>query len=111
MKRVIFILFCFFILPMPLSWSTDVNVGGVVYHEPSAVVTEPPPQGPTFLIQDITLTYDLNKSNLHVEAKHHSNNWEIDYIRMMTISVNGQEVSTTNYSHQTNVKDFRKMFI
>ncbi len=57
-------------------------------------------------VTSITLTYDLDKASLHIEAVHPSNNWEIDYVRMMTASLNGQIVSTTNYYHQTTAKGF-----
>ena len=57
-------------------------------------------------VTSITLTYDLDKSSLHVEAVHPSNNWEIDYVRMMTVSLNSQVVSTLNYYHQTSAAGF-----
>ena len=63
-----------------------------------------------FPIQSITLNYDLDKAILHVEAVHPSDNWERDYVRMMTVSLNGQMVSTLNYYHQTkSSEDFRMM--
>lgn len=57
-------------------------------------------------IESISLAYDLVKGSVHVEAVHPSNNWEVDYIRMMTISVNGQVVTTENYDHQTTAEGF-----
>jgi len=57
-------------------------------------------------VQSITLTYDLNKTVLHVVADHPSANWDRDYVRMMTVSVNSQMVSTLNYYRQTAFEGF-----
>ena len=87
MKKNILILVCLFILPVAVGWATS----------------PPPRMSPA---TSITLTYDLDKTTLHVEAVHPSNNWEIDYVRMMTVSLNGQIVSTLNYYHQTSAAGF-----
>jgi len=57
-------------------------------------------------VTSVTLRYDLQNSTLHVEAVHPSANWEIDYVRMMTVSLNGQQVLTNNYYHQDNAQGF-----
>jgi hypothetical protein len=88
MKKTSFLLCCAFIFPITAGFATP----------------EPPPRMST--ITSITLTYDLKSASLHVEAVHPSNNWEIDYIRMMTVAVNGQIISTQNYYHQTTAEGF-----
>jgi hypothetical protein len=70
-----------------------------------SLATTPSPQRMS-PVTSISLTYDLDKSSLHIEAVHPSNNWEIDYVRMMTVSLNGQVVSTLNYYHQTSAAGF-----
>jgi hypothetical protein len=72
----------------------------------TSFATPPPPKENMFPIQSVTLTYDSAKGLLHVEAAHPSQNWEIDYVRMMTVSLNGQEVSNENYDHQTEAGGF-----
>jgi hypothetical protein len=86
MKKILLSLFCSFVLPIAVSFATP-----------------PPRMSP---VTSITLTYDLDKFFLHIEAVHPSSNWEIDYVRMMTVSLNGQIVSTTNYYHQTTAGGF-----
>ena len=56
-------------------------------------------------IQNISLTYGLKTQSLHVAAHHPSVNPSSQYVRMMTVSVNGQQASTQNYDHQ-NGQDF-----
>jgi hypothetical protein len=82
-----FLLFCLFIFPVAVSWGIQMSP-----------------------VTNMTLTYDLNKATLHVESDHPSSNWEIDYVRMMTVSLNGQIVSTLNYYHQTSAKGFSEDF-
>ena len=89
MKRNILILVCLFLFPIAVSFATTTPL---------------PPRMST--VTSITLTYDLDKASLHVEAVHPSSNWEIDYVRMMTVSLNGQIVSTSNYYHQTSAAGF-----
>ena len=72
MKRIYF--FCFFLLAIPLSFAT-------------------PPTS-------ITLTYDLAKSSLHVEADHPSFNLDKSYVRLMNIYVNGAQIFARNYYRQ-----------
>jgi len=88
MKKSILMLVCLLIFPIAVSFATT-----------------PPPQRMS-PVTSISLTYDLDKSSLHIEAVHPSNNWEIDYVRMMTVSLNGQVVSTLNYYHQTSAAGF-----
>ena len=89
MKKMALSLFCFFVFPIAISFAIPFPL--------------PPRMSP---VTSITLTYDLDKAFLHVEAVHPSSNWEIDYVRMMTVSLNGQMVSTLNYYHQTTAKGF-----
>ena len=48
----------------------------------------------------ITLTYDLNKGFLHVEAEHPSFNLDKSYVRLMNIYVNNSQISARNYYRQ-----------
>jgi len=67
----------------------------------NALATTPPPsQGAMFPVQSISLSYDLVSASLHVTADHPSANWERDYVRMMTVALNGELVSTLNYHYQ-----------
>ena len=70
------------------------------------LANNPPSQDALFPIQSVSLSYDLKTSVLHVDAVHPSDNWERDYVRMMTVSLNGQLVSTLNYYHQTKPSGF-----
>jgi len=97
MKKIMFLLFYLLLLPVSAGFAADAPV-----FNPE----KEPWKEPFFPIQSITLTYDLATATLHVEAAHPSNNWERDYVRMMTVSLNGQEVSTLNYYHQTSAKGF-----
>jgi hypothetical protein len=72
----------------------------------SFAVPAPPVSRRMSTITSMSIKYDLVKTFLHIEAVHPSDNWEIDYVRMMTISLNGQDVSTQNYYHQTSAEDF-----
>jgi len=78
MKNIFLVLVCLFILPARASWAT-------------------PPV-------TITLSYDLDKASLHVEAKHPSFNVTVSYVRMMVLSLNGQQVNTLYY-HIQNAPD------
>ncbi len=69
----------------------------------AGAATTPPALYP---IQSVSVTYNLANSTLHVQAAHPSDNWERDYVRMMTVAVNGQLVSTYNYYHQTRPDGF-----
>ena len=89
MKRNILILVCLFLFSIAVSFATTTPL---------------PPRMST--VTSITLTYDLDKASLHVEAVHPSSNWEIDYVRMMTVSLNGRVVTTLNYYHQTKAAGF-----
>jgi hypothetical protein len=64
----------------------------------------PPVSNRMSVVTSMSLTYDLVKHSVHVQATHPSDNWAIDYVRMLTVSLNGQEVSTLNYDHQTSVE-------
>jgi hypothetical protein len=75
-----FLLFFLFLLPIAVSFAT-------------------PPTS-------ITLTYDLAKGSLHVEAVHPSFNLDKSYVRLMNVYVNGQEVSTLNYYRQNDYNKF-----
>ncbi len=54
-----------------------------------------------FPVSNITLSYDTKTSMLHVQAAHPSQNWEIDYVNTMTVSVNGNVITSHNYLHQS----------
>jgi len=54
----------------------------------------------------ISLSYDLEKGSLHVEAVHPSFNLEKSYVRLMNVYVNGQEVSALNYFKQNDPDEF-----
>ncbi len=54
----------------------------------------------------ITLSYDLDKGSLHVEAVHPSFNLEKSYVRLMNVYVNGQQVTTLNYFKQNDNYEF-----
>ena len=54
----------------------------------------------------ISLSYDLAKGSLHVEAVHPSFNLDKSYVRLMNVYVNGQQVSTLNYFRQSDYNKF-----
>ena len=78
MKRILLTFMCLFILPVTASWATPPVV--------------------------ITLSYDLDKASLHVEAQHPSFNVAVSYVRMMVVSLNGETVNTLYY-HMQNAPD------
>jgi len=78
MKRILMTLMCLFIFSVTASWAT-------------------PPV-------TITLSYDLDKASLHVEAVHPSFSVTVSYVRMMEVSLNGQTVNTLYY-HMQNAPD------
>src|SRR5579863_2087015 len=80
MRRILFLLFYLLVFSVPVSFAT-------------------PPTS-------ITLTYDLAKGSLHVEAIHPSFNLEKSYVRLMNVYVNDQEVSTLNYFRQNDYNEF-----
>jgi hypothetical protein len=80
MKRSVFLLFLLLVIPVSISFST-------------------PPTS-------ITLSYDASKGILHVEAIHPSFNLEKSYVRLMNVYVNGNQVSTMNYSRQDDPNKF-----
>jgi len=80
MKRILFVLLCFFVFPVSLSLAT-------------------PPVS-------INLAYDLAKGSLHIEAVHPSFNLEKSYVRLMNVYVNGTQVSTLNYYRQNDYNEF-----
>jgi len=54
----------------------------------------------------ITLSYNLDKGSLHVQAVHPSFDLEKSYVRLMNVYVNGEEVSTLNYFKQNDPYEF-----
>lgn len=54
----------------------------------------------------ISLSYDLTKGTLHVDAVHPSFDLEKSYVRLMIVYVNGTQVSSLNYFKQTDNHDF-----
>ncbi len=88
MKNILFVLCCLLVLPAAVSRATTPVGGGMTP------------------IQSITLTYNLDKSILHVDAAHPSDSWEKDYVRMMVVSLNGQLVGTFNYYRQKAYEGF-----
>lgn len=54
----------------------------------------------------ISLTYDLDKQSLHVEAVHHTEDLLKNYVRLMNVYVNGNQVLTLSYNHQTDYEKF-----
>jgi len=75
MKNILFVLLgCLFILPVTVSLAV-------------------PPSS-------ITLSYDLDKGSLHVDADHPSDLLDKNYVRMMVISLNSQPVQTLYYYRQ-----------
>ncbi len=77
-------------LALILSGLTPAHAGPVIYYP----------------IQSITLSYDLTRNLLHVDAVHHADNWENDYVRLMTVAVNGQILASYDYYHQTSAAGF-----
>jgi hypothetical protein len=80
MKKAIAIFLCIFLFPFSFSYAT-------------------PPTS-------ITLTYDIAKGSLHVEAIHPSFDLEKSYVRLMNVYVNGNQVSSFNYFKQTDNNEF-----
>jgi hypothetical protein len=80
MRKISFFSFCLFIFSATLSFAT-------------------PPTS-------ISLSYDLNKQSLHVEAIHPSYNLEKSYVRLMDVYLNGAQVSTLNYYKQNDYNKF-----
>src|SRR5271168_4324052 len=80
MKKIFFLLFCSLVFPI------------------SACFATPP--------TSITLTYDLSKGSLHVEAEHPSFDLDKSYVRLMNVYVNGTQVSTLNYYRQNDYDKF-----
>jgi len=72
----------------------------------SFATTPPPTGGGMTVVTSMTLTYDLDKATLHVEAVHPSDNLEKNFVRMMTVSLNGQLFSTLNYVRQNDFAGF-----
>jgi len=54
----------------------------------------------------ISLSYDLEKGSLHVEAVHPSFNLDKSYVRLMNVYVNEAQVSTLNYFRQKDYNEF-----
>jgi len=54
----------------------------------------------------IDLSYDLSKGTLHVEAVHPTQNLDKNFVRLMQIFVNGQQVSALNYTRQEQYDKF-----
>jgi len=80
MRKVLLFSSLLFILPLSRCWAT-------------------PPVS-------ISLSYDLAKGSLHVDALHPSFDLVKSYVRLMLIYVNGDQVSTLNYFKQTDYTDF-----
>lgn len=51
-------------------------------------------------IESISLSYNATGQSLHVQAHHPADDPTVEYIRMMTVAVNGQQVVSNNYDHQ-----------
>jgi hypothetical protein len=54
----------------------------------------------------ISLSYDLGKGTLHVEAVHPSFDLEKSYVRLMDVYLNGTQVSELNYFKQGDYDKF-----
>jgi len=54
----------------------------------------------------ISLSYELDKAFLHVDAVHESDILDKSYVRMMTVSLNGQPVQSLYYTRQQNHEGF-----
>jgi hypothetical protein len=54
----------------------------------------------------ISLSYDLDKASLHVDAVHESDILDKSYVRMMTVSLNGEPVQSLYYTRQLNHEGF-----
>ena len=54
----------------------------------------------------ISLSYDLAQGTLHVEAIHPTSNLDKNFVRLMKVSVNDQEVSSLNYYKQNDYDKF-----
>jgi hypothetical protein len=54
----------------------------------------------------ISLSYDLAKGSLYVEAVHPSYDLDKSFVRLMRVYVNGQKVSTLNYFRQDDYNEF-----
>ena len=80
MRKVLCILFFLFIIPAAMVFAT-------------------PPTS-------ISLSYDQDKGNLHVEAVHPSFDLEKSYVRLMNVYVNGTQVQTLDYFKQGDYNKF-----
>ena len=80
MRKIFLFIFCLFLFSASLSFST-------------------PPVS-------ISLSYDLTKGSLHVEAIHPSFDLNKSYVRLMNVYVNGLQVSTLNYYKQDDYNKF-----
>ena len=54
----------------------------------------------------MTLSYDLVKGSLHVEAVHPSFDLEKSYVRLMNVYVNDAQVAAQNYFKQNDYNEF-----
>ncbi len=54
----------------------------------------------------ISLSYDLTRGSLHVEAVHPSFDLNKSYVRLMNVYLNGSQVSTLNYYRQSDYNKF-----